>query len=84
MHYNILIQERAVKSLRKIPEPYKAHVKDAIDRLIQFSPKMSNIKALQGKYKGLFRLRSGDYRVLFDVVNNTIIILDVFIRQTGY
>ena len=84
MAYNIQIQERAVKSLKRIPEPHKTHIKDSIDHLTQFSPAMSNIKALQGEYKGLYRLRSGDYRVLFDVVNTTIIILDIFTRQTGY
>ena len=84
MAYNIRIQERTVKSLKKIPEPYKTQVKDTIDRLAQFSPSMNNIKALQGEYKGLYRLRSGDYRIIFDVVDTTIIILDVFTRQTGY
>ena len=84
MDYNIQIQDMAIKSLKKIPEPYKTQLKNAIDRLVQFSPTMSNIKALQGEYKGLYRLRSGDYRILFDVVNTTIIILDVFTRQTDY
>ena len=84
MAYNIQILERAVKSLRKIPEPNKTQVKNDIDSLVQFAPSMRNIKALKGEYKGLYRLRSGDYRILFDVVNTDIIILDVFIRQTGY
>jgi len=83
--YNIQIQDRAIKSLKKIHEPSKTFIKEAIDRLVQFSPTMSNIKSLQGEYKGLFRLRSGDYRILFDVVDtNTIIILDIFTRQAGY
>jgi mRNA interferase RelE/StbE len=84
MTYTIQIQDRAVKSLKKIPEPYKTHIKNTIDHLVQFSPAMSNIKALQGEYRGLFRMRSGDYRILFDVVNATIIIVDIFHRQTGY
>jgi len=84
MLYTLQIQERAIKSLKKIPEPHKAQVKNAIDRLAQFSSSMSNIKALQGDYKGLYRLRSGDYRILFDVTATTIIILDIFTRQTGY
>ena len=84
MAYTIQIQERAVKSLKKIPEPYKTQVKDAIDCLVNFSPSMSNIRALKGEYKGLYRIRSGDYRILFDAAATTIIILDVFTRQTGY
>jgi len=84
MVYTINIQERAIKSLKKIPEPHKTQVKNAIDRLVQFSSSTSNIKALQGDYKGLYRLRSGDYRILFDVTADTVIILDIFARQTGY
>ena len=84
MTYTIQIQDRAVKSLKKIPEPYKTQIKNAIDSLVRFSPAMSNIKALQGEYKGLYRLRRGNYRILFDVLNTSIIILDVFPRQTDY
>jgi mRNA interferase RelE/StbE len=84
MVYRIRIQERAVKSLKRVSEPYKTHIKDGIERLKGFSHSMQNIKALQGEYKGLYRLRVGDYRIIFDVVDTTIIILDIFIRQAGY
>ena len=84
MAYCIQILERAVRSLQKIPEPYKSQIKGSIDRLEQFSQTMKNIRAMQGEYKGLYRLRVGDYRVLFDVVDANIIILDIFTRQTGY
>ena len=84
MDYCIQIQERAVKSLKKISEPNKTNIKNSIDQLGQFSHEMKNIKALQGIYKGLYRLRVGNYRVIFDVVDNSVVILDVFARQAGY
>ena len=84
MAYHIQIEERAIKSLKRIPEPHKTHIKDSIDRLTQFTTAMGNIKALQGEYKGLYRLRTGEYRILFDVANSTITILDIFTRQKGY
>jgi len=53
--------------------------------LKNFTKDMPNIKALQGNYKGLYRLRIGGYRVLFDVADkSTIIILDIFARKEGY
>ena len=84
MIYRIQLQERSIKSLKKIPEPHKTHIKDNIDRLKEFSQTMKNVKPLQGGYKGLYRLRVGDYRIVFDVLDTTIIILDIFIRQQGY
>ena len=84
MAYRIQLQQCAIKSIKKIPEPHKTHIKESIGRLEQFSKTMKNIKALQGEYKGLYRLRIGDYRIIFDVLETTIIILDIFIRQRGY
>jgi len=46
---------------------------------------MPNVKALQGEYKGFYRLRIGEYRVLFETADKTtIVILDIFTRQDGY
>jgi mRNA-degrading endonuclease RelE of RelBE toxin-antitoxin system len=45
---------------------------------------MPNIKALQGEYKGLYRLRVGDYRVLFETLGLTITVINVFARAKGY
>jgi len=85
MSYCLQIQERAIKSLKKISEPHKALIKRKIEMLKDFNKDMPNIKALQGDYKGLYRLRIGSYRVLFDVADrSTIIILDVFARKEGY
>ena len=85
MTYHIQIQDRAVKSFKKISEPYKTLIKRKIELLKDFTKDLSNIKALQGEYQGLYRLRVGDYRVLFDVADKgTIIILNVFARGDGY
>ena len=85
MSYGIEIQDRAVKSIKKISEPHKTLIKRKIGLLKNFTKDMPNIKALQGEYKGLYRLRAGDYRILFDIADRTtIIVLDVFARKDGY
>jgi len=85
MAYRLQIQDRAIKSIKKIPEPHKTLIKRKIEILKNFTKDMTNIKALQGAYKGLYRLRIGSYRVLFDVTDkSTIVILDVFTRKEGY
>ncbi|MDR1452436.1 MAG: type II toxin-antitoxin system RelE/ParE family toxin [Candidatus Margulisbacteria bacterium] len=82
--YRLRIQDKAVKSFKKVSEPYKTLIKRKIELLKNFSNDLPNIKALQGEYKGLYRLRSGDYRVLFAVKEEEIIIIDVFSRGQGY
>jgi len=85
MSYCLQIQDRAIKSIKKISEPHKTLIKRKIEMLKNFTKDMPNIKALQGNYKGLYRLRIGGYRVLFDVADkSTIIILDIFARKEGY
>jgi mRNA interferase RelE/StbE len=85
MSYCLQIQDRAIKSLKKISEPHKTLIKRKIEMLKDFTKDMPNIKALQGNYKGLYRLRIGGYRVLFDVVDkSTIVIIDIFARKEGY
>jgi mRNA interferase RelE/StbE len=85
MSYCLQIQDKAIKSIKKISEPHKTLIKRKIELLKKFTKDMPNIKALQGAYKGLYRLRIGSYRVLFDVADkSTIVILDVFARKDGY
>lgn len=85
MPYCIKIQDRAVKFIIRMSEPHKTLVKRKIELLKNFSKDMPNIKALHGEYKGLYRLRVGDYRIIFDIVDETaIIVLSVFDRKDGY
>ncbi|GBR72538.1 toxin RelE [Candidatus Termititenax aidoneus] len=82
--YQLHIQDRAVKSFKKISEPYKTLIKRKMELLKNLNNNMPNIKTLQGEYKGLCRLRVGDYRVVFDVKEKEIIIVDIFARGKGY
>jgi len=85
MSYRIAIQDRAVKSIRKISEPHKTLIKRKIERLKDYVKDMPNVKALRGEYKGLYRLRAGGYRIIFDIADKgTIVIVDVFARKDGY
>ncbi len=46
-------------------------------------PNLANIKKLTS-FEPAYRLRVGDYRILFDVANETIIIGMVLHRQNSY
>ena len=71
MKYTIDIKKRAERFIVKLPRPEKERVLKAIYKL----PEGEDIKQLNGKKnKGLFRLRVGDYRIIYSVDNGKLII----------
>jgi len=56
---NVELSPKAAKSLRGINQPDKGRIIRALEKLPQ-----GDVKALQGAH-GLFRLRVGDWRVVF-------------------
>jgi len=65
-------------------------VEEAFRQLIDYhsgtSNKMPDVKKLQGKYRGLFRLQIGDYRAIFKVERNQpiILVIDIVPRGNAY
>jgi mRNA interferase RelE/StbE len=78
----IEIRKSAIKDLKQISEPYKTTIHNKILELKNF-PNLQNIKKLTN-FEPAYRLRVGDYRVLFDVENELIIIGRVLHRKESY
>jgi len=78
----IELRKSAIKDLKSISEPYKTKLHTKILELQKF-PNLQNIKKLTN-FEPAYRLRLGNYRVLFDVVEDTIIIGRVLHRQNSY
>lgn len=71
MKYQILIGKLAEKFIVKLPKPEKERVLKAISNL----PDGTDIKQLKGKKgKGLYRLRVGEYRIIYSVDNGRLIV----------
>lgn len=69
--YKIKIEKLAEKFIMKLAKPEKERVLRAIYRL----PNEGDIKQLKGKRsKGLYRLRVGDYRIIYTVDNGELIV----------
>jgi mRNA interferase RelE/StbE len=68
----------AQKELARINEPSKGRLMNAIYKL----PK-GNIKRLQGNSED-YRLRVGDYRVIYSKIDNFILINEVLPRGSAY
>ena len=78
--YRIIIEKPAEKFIVKLPKPEKERVLRAIYKL----PQEGDIKQLKGKRsKGLFRLRVGDYRIIYAVDNGKLVIFVIDAGNRG-
>jgi len=78
----VLIQERARKELRKLDPGTAEKILKKIASLESF-PELPNIKRLKNFYPP-FRMRVGEYRVLFDVEDEQLIVVSVRHRKEAY
>ena len=64
--YQISIKSSAYKELAKLPKPEAKKVSAAIDRLAK-EPRPDGVKKLKGVEEYLYRIRVGDYRIIYSV-----------------
>ncbi|WP_089730075.1 type II toxin-antitoxin system RelE family toxin [Candidatus Thiosymbion oneisti] len=76
MSYTIRIKQNAQKSLAKISQPYQAKIIGSI-RNLSNEPRPSGCKKLIGR--DAWRIRVGDYRVIYEITDNELVILIVHI-----
>ena len=80
MKYKIQIEKPAVKFIQKLPAPDKERVLRAINKL----PDDGDIKQLKGqKSNGFFRLRVGNYRIIYTVDHGELIVCVVDAGNRG-
>jgi len=79
---NIQIQESAIKDLKKIDKSTSKKILYKIKNL-EYYPDISNIKKLKNHYPPM-RYRIGDYRVLFEIVDDTIVVVNIKHRKDAY
>lgn len=86
MKYTVLFEERAAKELSRIDKPARRLIFKKIKQLGEDPDSLANnIKSLKGKYEH-FRLRVGQYRVIFNKDDNkiTITVIRVGLRNKIY
>ena len=72
MTYALLIERRAQRSLSRIAAQDRDRISSAIRRLAE-EPKPHGVKKLSGR--NVWRIRIGDYRILYEIHNERLLIL---------
>ncbi|MFT5037216.1 MAG: mRNA interferase RelE/StbE [Candidatus Azotimanducaceae bacterium] len=81
MEYKIEYLDKAEKELEKLPKRYITQILLKIDSL-QYFQTATGIKKLRGSSDfSLYRVRSGDYRIIFTVEEDKIVIVIIRIAH---
>ena len=72
MTYSLRIKESAAKEIRALPKADRVRVIAAVDKL-RDDPRQGT--QLKGSSTGLRRIRVGDYRVIFELQNEVVVVL---------
>jgi mRNA-degrading endonuclease RelE of RelBE toxin-antitoxin system len=85
--YTIEITKKADKALKSDEDFHQ--FKDSLKKLIDYledpkSVSKPDIKKLKGRFNGSFRLRTGKYRIVFRISDNSIFVIDIQPRGQVY
>jgi len=72
--YKVLLKKSAAKELEKVPEKDRKKIIKNI-RDLSLDPRPQGVKKLSGQEK--YRIRQGNYRILYQIVDEELIIYDV-------
>jgi len=80
--YKIEFKKSVGRDLRKINKTQARIILRKIESELSNSPE--RFPALTGKFAGLRKLRAGDYRVIFSIFGETVLVLRVSHRKDAY
>jgi len=78
--YEIILTKVAEKQLKKLPKKDQSKIADKLQSLSS-NPKPSEVKLLKGKLAPYYRIRSGDYRVIYAIEDDKLVVLVVKISH---
>lgn len=76
--YCVRIKGSAAKALARTPKPHRVRIVRAIDGLAE-QPLLGH--PLKGGLRGLRRIRVGDYRVVYEVLDDELVVLVVRVAR---
>ncbi|HET7177466.1 MAG TPA: type II toxin-antitoxin system RelE/ParE family toxin [Solirubrobacterales bacterium] len=86
MRFEILLAPEAIEDLRRLDPDVRSGVRAAIELHLRHEPtrvSRSRIKRLRGMVKPQYRLRVGEVRVFYDVVEAEVQVLAIVAKSTA-
>ena len=82
MTYKITFKKSVAKDLKKISRSDAEHILKKI--ATELSVKADQFPELQGQFAGLRKFRVGEYRVIFTIIDDSVLILRIRHRKEVY
>ena len=82
MAYNIVYKKSVHRDLKKLSKAEAGRILDQIERELLKKPKSNPV--LKGQFAGLRKFRVGDYRVIYALLGDDILILRIGHRKNVY
>ena len=83
MDCNIQYDPKAIKQLKKLDKTIASNILDGIEEYFN-NPIITKIKKLKTPFDGAYRLRIGDYRVIFYQEDDLVLISKIAYRKQVY
>jgi mRNA interferase RelE/StbE len=82
----IVLHRRAARYFERLDERVKSQLRDKLNELARDPFRMQGVKPMQGEWKGFYRLRHGDLRIIymFDAASDTVLIAHIGPRGDVY
>lgn len=80
--YEVRLARRAVRSLEDLQRRDQQRIRAAIDLLAE-NPRPPSCVALQGEV-GVYRVRVGDYRIVYEVLDQVLVVQVVQVVRVGH
>lgn len=82
MPYNITFKKSVSKDLKKLTHSDKIRIMDKLDS--ELSKRADEFPELQGVFAGLRKYRVGDYRIIYSIIYNSVLIVRIRHRKDVY
>jgi addiction module RelE/StbE family toxin len=80
--YNIIYKKSVHRDLKKLSKAERGRILDKIEK--ELSEKADAYPVLKGKFAGLRKYRAGDFRVIYVILGDDVLILRIGHRRDVY
>ena len=80
--YRLSFSKRSLKDLKHLEPMAQQQVFTGLEEVCLLG--IGDIKAMQGEYKGLLRIRLGNFRSVVQVIDGTVLVIEIAHRKDAY